>query len=35
MIRDTWWESLKYQFRNKLREQSSAEGDIQKEKVKK
>ena len=35
MIRDTWWESLKNQFRNKLRERSGAEGDTQKEKVEK
>ena len=35
MIRDTWWESLKNQFRNKLRERSDAEGDTQKEKVEK
>ena len=35
MIRDTWWESLQNQFRNKLREQKCAEGDTQKEKVEK
>ena len=35
MIQDTWWESLKNQFRNKLRERSGAEGDTQKEKVEK